>query len=183
MTEPDTPKRGRGRPRREGTDAAVRSATIDLLQRQSYTSITLESVAVAAGVAKTTLYRRWPSKAALVIDALRHSLPPAGELGGGAFAGRVLSLARRVHALLTLHGATLSALVVEARGERELLREVRRLLVPDEWRAALEQSTPDRAMVDDTIDFVLGVLWFRLAVLGDDIDDPSLERIVARVAR
>ena len=183
MTDGDAPRRGRGRPRREGTDELVLDAAIRLLQQRSYTSITLESVGVAAGVAKTTLYRRWSSKAALVIDAIRASLPAAAELRSDSFAVLVLSVARRVHALLTLHGSTLNALVVEAGHDREIVDSVKRLLLPDAWREAIDRTDTTQPLRDDAIDAVIGLLWFRIAVLGESVGADALERIAARAVR
>jgi AcrR family transcriptional regulator len=65
----DTPKRGRGRPRREGADDEILAVTREMLREGGYRALTLDTVAVHAGVAKTTLYRRWPSKSALVAAA------------------------------------------------------------------------------------------------------------------
>jgi AcrR family transcriptional regulator len=46
----------------------VRSATGQILRRDGYSGLTMERVAAESGVAKTTLYRRWPTKAALCMD-------------------------------------------------------------------------------------------------------------------
>ena len=66
----DTPKRGRGRPRREGADDEILDVTREMLREGGYAALTVDAVAEHAGVAKTTLYRRWPSKSALVAAAL-----------------------------------------------------------------------------------------------------------------
>ncbi len=47
-------------------------ATLELLQRHGVTGLSIEAVAQRAGVAKTTIYRRWPGKAELVLDVLTH---------------------------------------------------------------------------------------------------------------
>jgi AcrR family transcriptional regulator len=70
-----TTKRGRGRPRREGADEEILSVARTLLAERGYRELTVDAVAERAGVAKTTVYRRWPSKGAL-ISAL---IPPAGS--------------------------------------------------------------------------------------------------------
>jgi AcrR family transcriptional regulator len=66
----ETPKRGRGRPRREDADDKILAEALAMLREGGYRSVTLDAVAERAGVAKTTLYRRWPSKSALVAAAL-----------------------------------------------------------------------------------------------------------------
>jgi len=59
-----------GRPRREDVDAAILDATIDELEEHGYAAVNIEAVAARAGVAKRTVYRRWPSKDDLMFDAI-----------------------------------------------------------------------------------------------------------------
>lgn len=80
MTEP---KRGRGRPRREGADDEILAVALAMLREQGYGALTVDAVAERAGVAKTTVYRRWPSKGALVAAAIA---PLAAEESGDVVA-------------------------------------------------------------------------------------------------
>jgi AcrR family transcriptional regulator len=59
-----------GRPRDARRDEAILAATLALLQEQGYSGLTIEGVADRAGVGRPTIYRRWPSKPALVVAAL-----------------------------------------------------------------------------------------------------------------
>ncbi|MBO0728186.1 MAG: TetR/AcrR family transcriptional regulator [Acidimicrobiaceae bacterium] len=68
-------------------DQAIRTATLDLLAGQGYSRLTIEGVALRAGVAKTSLYRRWSTKESLVLDAIvnaglaeQPALPDTGTL-------------------------------------------------------------------------------------------------------
>src|SRR5579871_6243993 len=63
--------------------AAVLDAAIDALSRASYAAVSIEDVAAAAGVNKTTVYRRWPTRAALVGAALARlaAAPEAADTG------------------------------------------------------------------------------------------------------
>lgn len=63
-------KRGRGRPRREGADDEILAVTLAMLRESGYGALTVDTIAELSGVAKTTLYRRWPSKSALVAAAI-----------------------------------------------------------------------------------------------------------------
>src|SRR5690349_14284240 len=54
--------------KRPGTRERALSAAIDILRRDGYARLTMERVAAQSGVAKTTLYRRWPTRAALCTD-------------------------------------------------------------------------------------------------------------------
>lgn len=70
MSASASPARRGGRPRDPEVDERVREATIAILVDGGYAAVTMESVARRAGVAHTTVYRRWPSKAHLVHDVL-----------------------------------------------------------------------------------------------------------------
>ena len=65
-----TDKRGRGRPRREGADEAILLAARQLLEETGYAAFTVDVIAERTGIAKTTIYRRWPTKGALVAAAI-----------------------------------------------------------------------------------------------------------------
>ncbi|WP_433331180.1 TetR/AcrR family transcriptional regulator [Spirillospora sp. CA-294931] len=59
-----------GRPRDPERGRAVLAATLRLLAESGYHALRVDAVAEGAGVAKTTIYRRWPSKQEMVMDAL-----------------------------------------------------------------------------------------------------------------
>jgi AcrR family transcriptional regulator len=70
-----------GRPRSAAADEAILDATVDVLAEQGFLGLSVEAVAARAGVAKTTIYRRWPTKDDLLIDAVAcikgsHPEPP-----------------------------------------------------------------------------------------------------------
>jgi AcrR family transcriptional regulator len=79
-----TEKRGRGRPRREGADQAILSATRELLREVGYARFNVDLAAERAGIAKTTIYRRWPTRGALVAAAIDAD-PSSNELPDLAF--------------------------------------------------------------------------------------------------
>ena len=65
----ETSESHRGAPRRDtGTRERALTTAADILRREGYSRLTMERIAEQSGVAKTTLYRRWPTKAALCID-------------------------------------------------------------------------------------------------------------------
>jgi AcrR family transcriptional regulator len=68
VDEPARPTRGR--PRDTGRDTAILDATSQLLVDVGYDQLSIEAVAARAGVGKTTIYRRYPGKAALVAAAV-----------------------------------------------------------------------------------------------------------------
>jgi AcrR family transcriptional regulator len=72
-----------GRPRSERADKAIVDATLALLAEEGgVAGVSIEAVAARAGVGKTTIYRRWPNKEALIIDALAALKEPIVEPRG-----------------------------------------------------------------------------------------------------
>jgi AcrR family transcriptional regulator len=82
-------ERHRGRPRDPGRDQAIIDASIDLLVRDGYDRLSMEGVAAAAGVGKATVYRRWGSKAELVIDAMATLKPAIDTIDTGSLDGDI----------------------------------------------------------------------------------------------
>ncbi len=74
MTATDV--RPAGRPRNPELDAAILDAVLELLAEEGYERMSVESVAQRAGVGKPTIYRRWRTKSAMVIDALARTHEP-----------------------------------------------------------------------------------------------------------
>ncbi len=73
----------RGRRRSIHSHQAVLAATITVLDRVGYSALTMEAVAATAGVGKATIYRWWPSKASLVIEALEAVVPAPRTVSTG----------------------------------------------------------------------------------------------------
>jgi AcrR family transcriptional regulator len=88
----------RGRPRSPQADRAIFDATRRLLEEVGYQRLTIEGVAAEAGVAKTTIYRRYPHKAHLVLAEMSHAAhdAPAELPDTGSFRGDLLAVAHRV---------------------------------------------------------------------------------------
>ncbi|NBM18526.1 TetR/AcrR family transcriptional regulator [Streptomyces sp. GC420] len=75
-------ERQRGRPRSAAMHQAILEAVRELLVRDGYARLSMEGVAARAGVGKPTLYRRWPSKGALVAETVRESFLSAAPGAG-----------------------------------------------------------------------------------------------------
>jgi len=71
-----TSLRAPGRPRDAGIDEAILLATWQQMNQVGYTAMTMTAVAEGAGIQKPALYRRWPTKPLLVVDAMAKHLPP-----------------------------------------------------------------------------------------------------------
>lgn len=79
----------RGRPRDPERDTAILDAALELLVTDGYDLLTIERVATAAGASKATVYRRWDSKHALVLDALLAIKPALDDVDTGSLAGDI----------------------------------------------------------------------------------------------
>jgi AcrR family transcriptional regulator len=76
---PTAVRRRVGRPRPPATDQSILRATIELLTEGGPSAATLDAIARRSGSAKTTIYRRWPSREALILDAFRAAVRGASE--------------------------------------------------------------------------------------------------------
>jgi AcrR family transcriptional regulator len=84
-----------GRPRNALADEAILKAVLDLLSEgQAVAAISIEAVAARAGVGKATIYRRWPNKEALIIDAVAAMKGPLPELEGKSVRDDLVTLIR-----------------------------------------------------------------------------------------
>jgi AcrR family transcriptional regulator len=90
-------------PRRRGAelDAAILAATLDELAEVGYAKLTMERVAERAKTGKASVYRRWPSRMELVMDAVYHAMPdPDSPPDTGSLRGDLLALLRHNARLL-----------------------------------------------------------------------------------
>jgi TetR/AcrR family transcriptional regulator, regulator of autoinduction and epiphytic fitness len=88
-------------PRVERSRLVIRRAALDELAEVGYGAFTIESVAARAGVGKSTIYRHWRTKLALISDAFETlNEQPRPKLKGGAPRERVAQLLRHVAAVM-----------------------------------------------------------------------------------
>lgn len=80
MMTTTNPRRAPGRPRSDATRQGILDAAVELMANQSYRDITVEGIAARAKVGKQSIYRWWPSKADLMLEAYTdrslYKLPP-----------------------------------------------------------------------------------------------------------
>jgi AcrR family transcriptional regulator len=81
MQEPAVRERGRpGRKLDRSRDAQLLECALDVLAESGYEGMTIDAVAARAGAARATVYRRWPTKAELVLEAVIHAAMPVPEV-------------------------------------------------------------------------------------------------------
>ncbi len=139
------PTRGRGRPRRTEADAKIVEAARALLSEGGYRALGLDEVARRAGTAKTSIYRRWPSKAALAAEIIRREVPPPANLPDRESAERAFE---------ELMNGPLGGVVASLIGEAQENDETRAIVV-----ALIEPYR--RGADDETAAAILGSILFR----------------------
>ncbi|MDE0132867.1 MAG: TetR/AcrR family transcriptional regulator [bacterium] len=144
-----------GRPRDPGVDRAIVRETLRALADQGYQGMSIEGVAEAAGVGKTTIYRRYASKVEMVVAALstiRHSMGPLSDTG--SLRSDLAGMMTQAHRVLPRVFSVMDAVLVEEGRNPELLELVReRILRPrrDEVMTMLRRAA-DRGEVRPDID-------------------------------
>ena len=103
-----------GRPRDPQVDEAILSATLELLAEEGYAQLTIERIAGRAGVGKASLYRRWPDKVSVVLDAVSRSPERPSPPDTGSLRGDVLVYLRTLVRYRTLHSEAITAISSEA---------------------------------------------------------------------
>lgn len=105
--------------------AEIRDVALDLVARRGYDGVTIDDIAAEARASKGTLYRRWDSKAAMVVDAVRHNTKQLEDSGDtGTLRGDLLALLSLVATELTRDADLVVALLAAARRNDELMRTV-----------------------------------------------------------
>lgn len=129
MTEQET--RAPGSSRRARTDARLAEAVRDLLHQHGYAGLTIERVASESGVAKTTIYRRWATKAEMVFDLAIHRAAEQAPINTGSLAGDVEALAERAVRLVAGEPgrSVLPGLLADMSGDSDLTKRLRQSFV------------------------------------------------------
>jgi AcrR family transcriptional regulator len=182
----------RGRRRSERSHAAIVAATQELLVERSYPELTIEGVAARAGVGKQTIYRWWPSKAALVLEAYlagAETVPPPGQ--GATVREDVRALLGWLIAVLAqpTGGHVVAGLVGDLQHDPVLAEGFHRDVVParrERMLAALERGRERGEIRADAdlelaVDALHGAVFYRLLLSGEPLDEPFAEHLAAQV--
>ena len=187
------PRVGEQRPggRAARVRAAVLGAAEELLTEVGYDELTVDEVARRAGVHKTTVYRRWPTKPELIADAVReHSAEAVPIPDTGTLLEDLRLLARAVaHNVGTEGGGRRTRTIVAAAASSpELATGVHAF-----WTHRLDMCQPivERAIERGEvpagtdpgliIETLVGPIWLRLLVTGEPIDDRLADQIAELV--
>jgi AcrR family transcriptional regulator len=164
----------RGRPRSEKARTAILAAAAELLLARGLSAVSMDAVAERAGVSKATIYRWWPTKESLALDALYNEWAAASPhpRDTGSLRGDLLALMRPWARLASSrpYGRVLAALLTEALTDPAFAAEYRqRLLEPrrDQARAIFHRAIqrgeiPADTKIEVALDLLYGPLYHRL---------------------
>ncbi|MGZ6968634.1 MAG: TetR/AcrR family transcriptional regulator [Acidimicrobiia bacterium] len=170
----------------------VLRASAELLAENGYDGLSIEAVAARAGVHKTTVYRRWPTKAELVADTLSaRSEDRVPVPDTGTFAGDLRALARAVAANIgsdsgsamtrTLIAASVTSADVADTGAAFWADRLR-LTGAIVDRAISRGEVPEHTDANLVIETLVGPLYVRLLLTGEPVDAGFADRVAALVA-
>lgn len=129
MASPRETRRNAAKPWQPADDdprsTEIRAVILDLVARKGYDSVSIDEIAAEAGAGKSTLYRRWPSKPAMIADAVRWNTRQLEDPGDtGALRDDLLALLGVVARELTRDADLVVTLVAAGRRDGELMRAV-----------------------------------------------------------
>jgi AcrR family transcriptional regulator len=179
-----------GRPRDPACDAAILQATLDVFAEEGYAGVSIDRVAARAGVGKATIYRRYSSKAELVVEAVRcgahvdDRLPDTGDLR----ADLTSMMQPLIDRLRGDDAQLLTTFALERLHDPELNEQFDRLVIGKKREhlrhlvsSAIERGDLPPAVDVDLIAEALPALIWHHALYGLPLDDNLLERILDTV--
>ena len=189
MTKPDPDAIGsnapRGRPRNAHTHQLILNTALDLAFEVGFRALSVEAIAAKAGVGKTTIYRRWPNKGAVVMDAFLSIVGPKTIFPSTdrAIHSIQLQMKAQVKAFRSKYGTMIRSLVGDGQFDSEVLEAYRqRWILP---RRELARSTIELAMkqgdlrsdldVDTVIDTLYAPIYYRLMFETGPISDAYVD--------
>jgi len=178
----------RGRPRDDVREQVILDTAVALLAEVGYDRMSMDALATRAQASKATIYRRWPGKAELVVEAVRRrSSHEFATADTGSLRGDLLATLRRTACTVGADDAALVAGVVLAmRTDPELAALMRGQVVEDKRSAthALVERAVARGEVPADVDRDLvhelapAMVFFRLLVSGEPLDEPFFLHLV-----
>ena len=195
----DEAPRGRGRPRDEVARSRILEAALEILEEASFEEATTDAIAERAGASKATIYRWWPNKAAVAIEALRDvaaqelPFPDTGDLRQDVR----IQLQNFVKLLNGRRGRAVRAFIAAAQSDADVSAAFRSIWVKsrrDQTKVVLDRHRkegrlPKQTDLDALLDLLYGPFYFRLLAghgpltpaYADTIADLALSGIAADV--
>ena len=187
-TKPDNTATPRGgRPRSAKLHRAILKAAVDLVLSSGFRCLSIDAIAAKAAVGRMTIYRRWPNKAAIIMDAFVERVDP-----GTLFAPSVsftesirLQMRTMAKAFRGKDGALIRALLAEAQFDPELAIALhdrwtmpRRKMAVEYFRRGIDQGfLRPNVDPDAMIDLLYAPLYYRLQMGTGALSDAYIDEI------
>lgn len=180
----------RGRPRSEKAHKAILDAAAELLLVRGLSAVSMDAVAERAGVSKATIYRWWPTKETLALDALytEWAAVRPSPRDTGSLRGDLLALLRPWARLASSrpYGRVIAALITEAQTDPAFAAEYRRRVVEPRrdqaravFRRAIERGEiPADTKIEIALDLLYGPLYHRLLQCHAPLNDRVTQDVV-----
>ena len=180
------------RPRVEGErEDEILDATVELLMEVGYDRLTMDVVAKRARASKATLYRRWETKASLVVEALvrAKSAPTIAEHDTGSLRSDLLSTYCGHQGMNSTATGALGSVITALATDPEFAEEFRAKFIAPKVAVSerIYRRAQERGEIPDDVDIELiapslaGILMHRAFILGILPDDATIERVVDHV--
>ena len=181
----------RGRPRSKEAHEAILRAALQQVLDLGFRAVSIESIAAKAGVGKTTVYRRWPNKATVVMDAFLQEIGPVIAFPATVSAPESIRLQMRAlaRAYRGRFGALIKAIMGELQFDPELAEAFR-----DRWirpRRQLARATFEAGMrngelrpdldIDTAIDALYGGIYYRVQTGSGPLNDAYVDDLFRHV--
>ncbi|MCL9794322.1 TetR/AcrR family transcriptional regulator, partial [Frankia sp. AgKG'84/4] len=181
--------RAPGRPRDPRCDEAILDAALHELATAGFTRLSMEAVAAGAGVGKATVYRRWPTKDALIVDALDTLADEVEAVETGSLRDDLVAWLNdlRRRNMQSLSGRIMPKLAAERTAHPELFATYSdRVLEPSRRWAAdlLRRGVASGELAADVdvelvVDMLVGPVTYRQYMSGDhEVSGTRIARIV-----
>ncbi|EKQ56819.1 MULTISPECIES: TetR/AcrR family transcriptional regulator [unclassified Clostridium] len=180
-----------GRPRSEKTKNAILSAAYDLLLENGFGAVTIEKIADRAGVSKATIYKWWPNKAAVVMDAffdaavVRLQVPDTGSV----IEDMIIQVNNLSKFLISREGKVINEIIAEGQSDQKLAETYRAIYFKPrrlDSRYILERGILRGELKEDldielVMDLIFGPLFYRLLITGDEVNETFIKELIKYV--
>lgn len=173
-----------------GRDRQLLDATLEVLADTGYDRLNLDVVAARARASKATLYRRWPSKADLVVAAFAHAIGHAGDVpDSGSLRKDLLYAVGQICGEMRRLGDLIAALMPEMRRNPELGAAFDHQFIQPRYATVAEifRRAADRGELREDIDLSLiwdvvpGLLLYRTLSPGRTLTDDTARQLVDHI--
>ena len=188
LTATEDTHRARGRPRCEDSRTRILQAGLELLEDSAFAEITADAIAERAGSSKATIYRWWPNKDAVLVEALREAVaqelpfPDTGDLRKDIR----IQLENFIKLLTGRRGRIFTAFVAAAQSDPEVAetfqrvwREPRRVALKTGLERHRGKQMREDADLEMVLDALYGPLYYRLLTGNRKFQDGYADDLAA----